>query len=115
PADGSHDLVYDPQKVAFVLEANRRDLDFAATLDAHLLVSIDDDVGDRMVLEQRFQRAKSKQLVEDVGDELLALAFVEQAGFAREHIADEVADLGLELLARHLLDDGKIDLVDQPL
>ena len=70
----------------------------AVALDEHLIVAVDQDVGDRRILEQRLERPEAEQLVEHVADELLALGLVERLVLLRELLGDDVADFGLDLL-----------------
>ena len=76
---------------------------------------VDQDVGDRRVLEQGLERPQSKKLVEDVADELLALSLVERLVLLRELLRDDIADFGLDLQARHLFKRLQVDEVDQSL
>ena len=45
----------------------------ALALDVHLVVAVDEDVGDRRIRQQRFQRAKTEDLVEHVEDQRIPL------------------------------------------
>ena len=90
-------------------------LEHAVALDEHAVVAVDQDVGDRRVLEQRLERAEAEQLVEDVGDQLLALGMVERVILLRQLLGDDVADFRLDLLARHLFERLKVDEVEQTL
>ena len=78
-------------------------------------MAVDQDVGDRRVLEQRLERAEAEQLVEDVADQLLALGMVERVVLLGQLLGDDVADFGLDLLARHLVERLQVDEVEQPL
>ena len=84
-------------------------------LDEHLVVAVDQDVGDRRVLEQRLERAEAEQLVEHVADQLLALGMVERVVLLGQLLGDDVADFVLDLLARHLVERRQVDQVEQPL
>src|SRR4030095_9959057 len=72
-------------------------LDAAFALDEDLRRLVDQDVGDRRVLEQRLERPEAEELSEDVADQRLALAESERNALvlAVEEILDENADLGL--------------------
>ena len=78
-------------------------------------MAVDQDVGDRRVLEQRLERPEAEQLVEDVADQLLALGMVERVVLLGQLLGDDVADFGLDLLARHLVERLQVDEVEQPL
>ena len=73
-------------------------------LDEDLRRVVDQDVGDRRVLEQRLERAEAEQLVEHVVDERLALDEAERHALvlAVEQVLDDRADLRLGVRARHL-------------
>ena len=91
------------------------DFDHAIALDKDLLRAVDQDVGDGWVLEQRLKRPKAQQLVEHVGDQLLALDEIERMILLGQLLADDVADFGLDLRVRHLVERGQVDQVEQPL
>ena len=78
PADRRDDLLDDPQQMPLVLEADRRRLEHAVALDEHMVIAVDQDVGDRRILEQRLERPEAEQFVEHVADQLLALGLVER-------------------------------------
>ena len=42
-------------------------LELAFALDVDLVGAVDQDVGDRRILQQQLERAEAEQLVEDVG------------------------------------------------
>ena len=56
----------------------------ALALDVDRLRSVDQDVGDRRVPDQRFERTQAERLVEHLADEPLALAQVEQVELFRQ-------------------------------
>ena len=114
-ADRRHDLLDDPQQMPLVLEPDVRWLEDAVALDEHLRISVDQDIGDRRVLQERLDRPQAQQLVEDVANERLALLVVERLVLLRQFLVDDIADFGLDLLARHLVECLQIDDVQQPL
>ena len=113
PADRGDDLLDDPQQMLFVLEPHRARLERAVALDEHLVVAVDQDVGDRGVLEQRLERPEAEQFVEHVADQLLALGMVERMLLLGQLFLDDVADLVLDLLARHGVERGQVDEIEQ--
>ncbi len=115
PADRRDDLLDDPEQVPLVLEAHRRRLEHAVALDEHAVVAVDQDVGDRRVLEQRLERPEAEQFVEHVVDQLLALGMVERVVLLGQLLEDDVADFVLDLLARHGFERGQVDEVEQAL
>jgi len=78
-------------------------------------MAIHQDVGDGWVLEQGLERTEAKQLIEHVSDELLALAVIERMVLLRQLLGDDVADLLLDLLARHLVERLKVDEIEKAL
>ncbi len=62
PAHLRHDLFDDVQQVRVVLEPHRGQRELAAALDVDLVEAVDQDVGDRRLLEQRFERARGRAL-----------------------------------------------------
>ena len=73
-ADAAHDAVDDAHQVLVVLERRRHRFELAAALDEHLLVGVDQDVADRLVAQQRLERAEAEHLVEHVAENGVALA-----------------------------------------
>ena len=78
-------------------------------------MSVDQNIGDRRVLQERLDRPEAQQLVEDVADESLALLVVERLVLLRQFLVDDIADFSLDLLAGHLVECLQIDDVQQPL
>ena len=58
---------------------------------------------------------RPEEFVEHVADELLALGLVQRLVLLGKLLGDDVADFGLDLLARHLFERLQVDEVDQPL
>ena len=115
PADRRHDLLDDAHQVPLVLEPDRRRLQHAVSLDEHAVVPVDQDVGDRRVLEQGLDRPQAEQFVEHVVDQLLALGMVERVALLVEFLENDVADLFLDLLARHVFERRQVDEAEQAL
>jgi hypothetical protein len=63
--------------VAVVLEAGRHPFEQARRSTNTVLEPVDQDVGDRLVLQQRLERPQAEQLVEHLGHQAFALAGVE--------------------------------------
>ena len=82
-ADRGDDAVDDAQQMALVLELHRGRLEHAVLLDEDLLVAVDQDVGDRRVLEQGLERAQAQHLVEQLLDQEVELLGVERGRLAR--------------------------------
>src|SRR5215212_6939721 len=96
-----------------VLEQRRHRLEHAATLDEDVLVAVDQDVGDRRVLEQGLERAETRHLVHDLGDEEVELPGVEGEALGDDPLRDDAVDLAAQLVGRQLLERGEVELLDQ--
>ncbi len=114
PADRRDDLVNDAQQMRLVLEVDGGLLELAEALDKTLPVGVDQDIGDGRVLEQRLDRPEPGHLVDDVFGEGGELALVQRDLLGAHILADIGADFADEILARHPLEHGKIELVDDP-
>ena len=73
------------------LRRDARELSLA--LDVHVLRAVDENVGDRVVAEQRLDRAESGDLVDDLLDDLFALDLAERRRLGAQELDDGVADL----------------------
>ncbi len=96
-----------------VLEQRRHRLEHAAALDEDVLVAVDQDVGDRRVLEQGLERAETRHLVHDLGDEEVELPGVEGEALGDDPLRDDAVDLAAQLVGRQLLERGEVELLDQ--
>ena len=67
---GRHDLVDDAQEMARVLELDVRLLKTAPALHIDRSMRIDQNVADRLILEQRLERSKTENLVQHILDKL---------------------------------------------
>ena len=81
PTDAD-DALDDLQQVAVVLEDDVGFLELAFALDVDLIVAVDQDVGDRRVAQQRFERPEAEQLV-DARREISASRSNRLSGVAR--------------------------------
>ena len=115
PADPRNDLVDDPQQMTIVLEADRRQFKLPEALDEHLLVRVDENVGNCLVLEQRLDRSKAKDLVEDLLDELDTFLGVQRYTVLDQHLAHDGPDLAPQLVDRNLVDDRQVEKVEETL
>jgi hypothetical protein len=98
-----------------VAESDRTFFDAPFALDEHLVVAVHEDVGDLGILEQRFDRPQTEQLVEDVDRHRLALVEAERRGLrlGLEQRLDQPADLGLGLLAPHPREALEVEPIEQ--
>src|SRR3984885_3850852 len=114
PADGGDDLVNDAQKMRLVLEAHAGRFQHAMPFDIDAFVAVDQDVVNGGVLEQRFERAQARHLVENFRDEIVELLGVEREPFDQHVLRHQLLDVGAHFLFRQLFQRGEIDLLDQP-
>ncbi len=78
-------------------------------------MAVDEDIGDGRVLEQRLERPEAEELVEHVADQLLALGVIERVILLAQLLRNDVANLGFDLLTRHLVERREVDEIEQPL
>jgi hypothetical protein len=115
PAHGRDDLVDDAQEVRIVLEAHPGRHQEPLVLDEDPLVGVDQDVGDRVVLQQGLQRAESRELVQDLLGEPIALGVVELRVLLVQELLDALAPLLAHVLRRPALEASRIGRVEQAL
>jgi hypothetical protein len=78
-----------------VLEGGGDTLEDALPLDEHIAIRVDQDVVDRRVAQQRLERSEAEDVVEDFGEERLALGETERRRFFREQESQQRADFAL--------------------
>ena len=88
-------------------------LHLAAPFHVDALRTVDQDVADRVVLEQHFQRSQAERLVEHLLDQPLAFVAVEQRVFGVAQMLDDQADLAAQHVAFQFADFGQVQLVDE--
>ena len=122
PADGADDPLDDLHQVLVVAEDDVGLFDPSFALDVDLVGAVDQDVGDRRVLEQQLERAQAEQLVEHVRREGLPLEQAQRhrRALAVEDPGDDAADLRLGVGSRDLGEPIEVQpvqqlLVDAPL
>ena len=114
PSDRRDDPVDDAQEVRFILEMDLGLLQLPEALDVAALVRVDENVGDRRVLQQRLERTIAGHLGDDLVRESVELFLIERQAFA----ANVVADISSNLLCkfvRQLLQRRQIEFVDDAL
>ncbi|MCY1419731.1 hypothetical protein D9M71_353270 [compost metagenome] len=102
PAQAGNDAIYDVEKVLIVAKTHVGALQLAEPLDVHRVMAVDQNVGHRVVGQQRFQRAKAKHFVGDLLDDQLATGRAHRRRMLIEQTLADIADLphGLGLLER---------------
>ncbi len=111
-ADGGDDPLDDLHHVLVVLERHVGELQPALTLDVHLLRTVDHDLGDGLVAEERLQRAKAQDLVGDLLEHPDPLGAGEGQALLVGDLPEELLDLAPDL---HLVREVQlgVELVDQ--
>ncbi len=107
------DLVDDSQQVPVILELHRCQMELAGPLDKDLIGAIDQDIGDADILQQWLQRPKPQNLIQDIVDQTRLLGQVKGLVFLQQQFAHNLANLAAKDFRRHLVDDRKIDHVQQ--
>ncbi|MGC2541486.1 MAG: hypothetical protein WA372_09800 [Candidatus Sulfotelmatobacter sp.] len=72
-----------------IFERQAGQFEFASALDVHPVITVDQNVGDGVVLEQRLERAEAEDLIKDFAGKALALGEAERNDFIVDGIADE--------------------------
>ena len=72
------DAVDDLQQVAIVAERRIGLLEHAAFLNEHMVLAVDQDVGDLWIAQQRLERAQTEDLIQQIGLDLLLLIQAER-------------------------------------
>ena len=98
-----------------VVEDDVGQLELAAALDIHLPITVDEDVGDRGIGEQRLERTQSQHFVLDVPDEAAPLDIVDDDVFGFEQPLDQVPELLLQALRREIFHRLQVDLIQKRL
>ena len=113
-ADGGDDLVDDAQQMRLVLEAHAGRLQNPLPLDIDAFVAVDQDVVDRLILEQGLERAEARHLVENFRDEIVELLGVERQPLDQDILRHELLNVIADFLLGELFQRRQIDLLDQP-
>ena len=114
-ADHGHDAVDDLAQVVVVLEPGRGQLQQARALHVDLIVTVDQDIVHRGVLDEGFQRSQADDLVLYLGQHALALGHVQRRvlEFLPEQPLGHLGDLGAHLGIGQLVQQRQVDHVDE--
>src|SRR5262245_4884669 len=97
-----------------VAEADWDAHQLAAALDVDLLRAVHQDVGDRLVAEERLDWTETGYLIDDLLDHLFAFGLTQRCRFAAQELRDRGADLRDEdLLVRDALEGLEIEPLDE--
>src|SRR6516164_3589132 len=110
--DPGHDLCRDVHDMLVVAKPYVGQLELAAALDIDLPWSVDHDVGDRVVLDQRFERPEPEHVGDQYFDELALLDEIQLDLALGQQILDPAAKLRFEHRARHLRGRGYIHVFE---
>src|SRR5262245_16903920 len=101
--------------MASIAKGNVSLLQPSFALDVDLIEPVDQDVGDRPIGEERFERTQTEQLVENLDDECLALRIAERCLglLTLQHSRDQGTQLRLCLLAPYFGEAVQVQLVQQ--
>jgi len=99
PTHTRHDTVDDLQQMAVVAKHSVCPLKFPAAFNKHIVFAVHQDVGDARIAQQRFQRPKAENLVEQVGLDFGLLFETQGHALCADNIADKIGD-HLSRLAR---------------
>ena len=114
--DRGDDPVDDPHDVVVVLEDDVRQLELARSLDVDLARAVDHDLRDRLVAQERLQRAEADDLVGDLLEHPDALGAGQGEALLVDDLAEDLLDLAPDLdlvgqveLRVQVLDDPALD------
>ena len=107
------DPIDDLHQVIVVAEHNGRFLHAAATFDIDILGAVDEDIADRRVVQQQFERSEPERFVEHFADELVSFRSVQQRGFGVAKVLHNHANLAAQHIAFEFADLGEVEFVDQ--
>ena len=112
-ADARYHLFDDAQQVGVVLELHRGAVQFARPFHVDQARGCDQNVAYRGVLEERFQRTQTEDLVQDLLDDAVLFDQAERGFLFLHQLGDGGADLGAHPLARHGGQGFQVDPVQQ--
>src|ERR1700745_637265 len=95
-----------------VLEVDRGLFELAEPFYKALLVRVDQNIRNRRVLEQRFDRAKANHLIDEILYESLQLALVERNLLVPNVLGNVRTQFLNQLRPRHPLKSCEVELVD---
>ena len=97
-----------------VLEAHGQRLEHAAPLHVDAFMTVDQDIVDAFVLEQRLERAEAGHFIENFRDEIGEFLGVQRQPLGHHIFRDQLLDVVTDFFFRQLFQRGKIDFLDQP-
>ena len=113
PPNVGYDLVDDVHQVRVVLEPNVGFFQHSRAFDVHLLVAVHQNVVDGGILQQRFQRAQSENLIQNFQGKALALAAAHRGLQIRDQVLNHGQGLGPGAFVAHRGHPFQVHLVQQ--
>ena len=114
-AHGGHDLVDDPQKVAFVLEGDVGQGQLAVAFDEDALGAVDQNIVDGFVFQQGFQRTQTHHLVKEVLVQGGAVFLVQRDRHFVQRFGDDGGDFDLEVAFGGAFKGGEVKVFQKAL
>ena len=111
--DGAHDAIDDAHQVPVVLERRLDAVQRAPALHEDMLVRVDQDVAHRRVAQERLERPEAEHVVDELGEERLALAEAERRVLFGEQLGQQRADLALGARAIDVRERLEVQPVEQ--
>ncbi len=96
-----------------ILKAHAGRLQHALALDIDAFVAVDQDVVDGLILEQGFERAQARHLVENFRDEVVELLGIERQPLDQHILRDQLLHVAADFFFRQLFQRRQIGLFDQ--
>ena len=112
-ADAGGDALNHVHQVRIVAELRIRFFNSAVAFDVHPMRAVDENIADRRILEQHFERPKAERLVEHFVDESFTLHPIEERVFRVAQAFDDQADLAPQGVAGQVADLREVKFVDQ--
>ena len=88
-ADAGDDALDDLHEVRIVFERQAGQFKLSGALNVYPVEAVDQNIGDGVVFEQRFERTEAEDLIENFAGETFAFGEAERNGFVVDCIADE--------------------------
>ena len=95
------------------LEGHVRELELAFSLDVAAERTVDHDLGDRVVLQQRLDRTESEDLIEDGLEHLLTLDARDDHAFLVDELVEHLLDARADRFRVREI-EARVEVVDDP-
>src|SRR5688572_6947403 len=92
------DLFDDMQQMRVIFEPHLRERELAVSFYVNLVKTIDENVGDRRLFEERLQRAQTQHLVQNLFDDPVLLRRRHRNALIVEQPLDNTPDLGTQAI-----------------